>query len=76
MGTEAEILNEQRKTNKLLAILITRDLSRKEQILLLNQVGFKPADIANLIGTTPNTVSVAIAQNKKGKSSGRAKASK
>jgi len=35
----------------------------------LNAVGFKPKRIAELLGTTPNTVSVALHQIKKGKKS-------
>jgi DNA-binding CsgD family transcriptional regulator len=65
MNPYLELLAEQQKTNKLLAVLVTRDLSRTEQVLLLNNAGFKPSEIAGLIGTTPNTVSVTIAQNKR-----------
>lgn len=65
MDTYLELLIEQQKTNKLLATFVTRGLSRTEQILLLNQVGFKPSEIASLIGTTSNSVSVALTKNKK-----------
>lgn len=66
MDKYADMLNEQKKTNKLLALLVSRDLSSKsKQIALLSGAGFKPAEIAPLIGTTANAVSVAILKAKK-----------
>lgn len=69
MNSNSDLISEQKKTNKLLAILVLRDLgSKTEQINLLHETGFKPSEIAGLIGTTPNSVSVAINKlRKKGK---------
>jgi len=38
---------------------------QKEQIKMLNKLGFSPSLIALVIGTTPNTVRVALSQMKK-----------
>lgn len=66
MNPSTEFLNEQKKTNKLLALLVLRELnSRTEQILVLSEAGFRPSEIASLVGTTANSVSVAIAKSKK-----------
>lgn len=67
MDNNSQILQEQRKTNRLLSILVTKDLPRSEQILVLKNSGFKPSEIAELIGTTANTVSVTLAKSKKRK---------
>jgi len=47
--------------------MTTKGLSQVEKIDTLTKVGFTPAEIANLIGTTSNTVSVTINQLKKNK---------
>ena len=74
----AEILDELRRITKLLALLATKGESQKEQIRARANSGFAPKEIADLVGTTPNTVSVTLyAMKKKGKvGSTRAKASK
>lgn len=58
--TEEEILQELRRISKLLSLTVTRDLMQKEKIELLANVGFQPKEIADLIGTTPHTVSVTL----------------
>jgi DNA-directed RNA polymerase specialized sigma24 family protein len=55
---------------RLLTLLVTRGLplkeqTQKEQIKLLSSVGFKPREIADLLETTPNTVSVALSTARK-----------
>ena len=55
--------------------LTTRFESQKEKILFLKKVGMKPKEIAELIDSTPNAVSVAIFQSKKPKV-GKAKVEK
>ena len=49
---------------RVLAISVTNGLKQTEQIALLNRAGIPPKDIADLLGTTPNTVSVALAKRK------------
>lgn len=55
---------------RLLAIQIRHQFdSQGEAILELNRSGFGPGRIAELLGTTPNTVNQAIQKAKKKKSS-------
>jgi DNA-binding NarL/FixJ family response regulator len=44
----------------LLAIMTVRDMPQTDQIATLNRAGFAPREIANVLGTTPNTVRVAL----------------
>ena len=50
---------------RLLAVSITLDRNQKEQIKLLSNAGFKPNEMAKVIGTTANTVRVTLAQIRK-----------
>ena len=59
------ILNELRHIKKLLVLLCVKDLEQKKQIQMLKSAGFKPKEIAELIGTTANTVSVGLNKIKK-----------
>jgi hypothetical protein len=52
---------------KLLAVQIVGNKKGREAISLLAEFGFQPKDIAALIGTTPNTVRVALSEMKKRK---------
>jgi DNA-binding CsgD family transcriptional regulator len=60
-----ELLNEFIKLNKLLILLLTKDLSQNNKILFLSNSGFSPKDIGELLNTTRNTVSVTLNQLKK-----------
>ena len=61
-----ELLIEIKKMNKLLALNLTKDQPQNDKILTLSNAGFKPKEIADLIGTTSNTVRVALSRMKKG----------
>jgi DNA-binding NarL/FixJ family response regulator len=50
---------------KLIAIGIVNGKPQKEQIRLLSIAGMSPKEIADLIGTTPNTVNVALSSLRK-----------
>lgn len=52
----------------LLAVSVKRGSMQSTLIRDLGKVGFKPKRIAELLGTTPNTVRVALYQIKKSKS--------
>ena len=57
------------KLVNLLALLVVQERKQPEQIALLYRAGFRPTEIAALLGTTPNTVSVQLSiqkQEKKG----------
>ena len=45
---------------QLLAIMTVRDMPQTAQIATLNRVGFAPKEIASVLGTTSNTVRVAL----------------
>jgi transcriptional regulator len=51
----------------LLGLLLVRERKQTEQITLLNRAGFRPAEIAALLGTTRNTVSVELSIQKRAK---------
>jgi DNA-binding CsgD family transcriptional regulator len=70
-----DIASELRRISRLLTLLVTKDLSQKDKIALLSTAGLQPKEIADLIGTTPNTVSVTLVQMRKeqaGRRPGRA----
>ena len=48
-------------------LVATRGMKQGEQIALLSRAGFQPKDIAELIGTTSNTVNVALSNMRRGK---------
>jgi DNA-binding CsgD family transcriptional regulator len=51
---------------RLLALNLVKDLKiQKEKIIALSSFGFGPSEIAKLLGTTSNTVSVALSETKK-----------
>lgn len=56
---------------KLMVLLKTEDKNQSEMIWLLSSAGVQPKDIAEMLGTTSNTVRVALSvlrkQKKKGK---------
>lgn len=62
---EEEILQELRRISKLLALAATKDQSQRDRIALLSSIGFQPKEIADLLGTTPGTVSVTLSIMKK-----------
>lgn len=54
------ILQELQRITKLLVLIATKDQAQKDQIATLSSIGFQPKEIANLLGTTPGTVSVTL----------------
>ncbi len=63
------------KIVRILAVIATKGLRRREQIALLNQASLQPKDIADLLGTSSNTVRVELValRKKQGSKKGRAK---
>jgi len=54
------------------AISVTKGMKQNEQIALLNRAGLPPKEIADLLGTTGNTVNVALTNlRKSGKKKGK-----
>ena len=62
---KADILDEVRQIKRLLAAFVTSGLNQKDAVARLSSAGFAPKDIASLIGTTPNSVRVALSNLKK-----------
>lgn len=62
-----ETNNLLREIVALLSIQVKRGISQRDLILELNQAGLAPKRIAELLGTTSNTVSVSLNQLKKKK---------
>ncbi|MGP8173154.1 MAG: hypothetical protein ACLP7O_01245 [Terracidiphilus sp.] len=52
---------------RLLAIGLVNGKKQRDQIRLLSIAGLSPTEIAGLIGTTPNTVNVALSALRKDK---------
>lgn len=71
-NSSEELLQEVQKMVRLLSIVAVGDKKQKEQIKLLSKAGFQPKEIAELIGTTANTVRVALTNMKKQKNKKRA----
>jgi DNA-directed RNA polymerase specialized sigma24 family protein len=77
--TEGELLEPKqfdilmKKLDHLIALLVgiaIRNIKiQNEQILLLSSAGFKPSEIAEILGTTSNTIRVALSTKKKKRSS-------
>ena len=51
----------------LLGLLLVQERQQTEQIGLLGRAGFRPAEIAAMLGTTRNTVSVEMSNQRRGK---------
>ncbi len=50
---------------RLMAIALVNGRAQKEQIRLLSVAGMGPREIAELLGTTPNTVNVSLSMLRK-----------
>lgn len=59
------VLDELKKTNKLLGVLVTKGHTPGEKILMLAQVGLTPKEISETLGVSANLVSVTIYNDKK-----------
>ena len=59
---------------RLLGMFAVKGLSQREQISALSRAGFAPKDIAELLGTTANTVRVALVSIRKTERFGRGRA--
>ena len=64
-GNEDEILKELQYITKLLVEIATKDQIQTEKIRILSTAGFAPTAIASLVGTTRNTVNVALSAMRK-----------
>ena len=64
---DKELLETQKETVQLLAILVRRGALQSTIIQEMGSVGMSPKRIAELLDTSPNTVSVALHHARKNK---------
>lgn len=76
MTAEEEVSQQLRRIVRLLTVLATKGMSQKDQITVLASAGFQPKEIAELLNTTPNTVSVTLHSLRRGRTRARPKAQK
>lgn len=62
-----QLVIELRRISVLLALNLAKGQSQREQIYILARVGFQPKEIADILDTTANTVSVALSRSRKGR---------
>jgi len=78
MSTADEVASKLDVLIRLIAIGLCADKSQKEKIQILDSAGLPPKQIAEILGTTPNTVSVALVglrkERRKVPQAGKAKA--
>jgi len=60
LNSNLEMGNKLDRVLQLLAVMTVRDMPQTMQIATLNRAGFAPKEIANVLGTTANTVRVAL----------------
>ena len=77
MSTTDDVVAKLDVLIRLTAIGLCAGKSQKEKIQILDSAGLPPKQIAEMLGTTPNTVSVALVglrkERKKGAQVGKAK---
>lgn len=56
---------------RLLGIIAVRDLPQTQQISILSRTGFSPKEISEILGTTANTVRVALVSIRKAEKQGK-----
>jgi len=56
---------------KLLGVIAVKGLMQVQQIAVLSRVGFTPKEIADVLGTTANTVRVALVSIRKAEKQGK-----
>ena len=61
----AEVKSELEKTLKALLLISLESMKQKQQITTLDKAGFRPSEIAAMIGSTSNTVNVRLSEIRK-----------
>jgi DNA-binding NarL/FixJ family response regulator len=59
-NSNSEVEKKLDRVLQLLAVVAVRDMPQTMQIATLNRAGFAPREIADVLGTTANTVRVAL----------------
>jgi hypothetical protein len=71
MTDQSQLVQKLDEMIKLLAIIGRRGAKQSELIQELGELGFGPKRIAELVGTTPNVVSVTLFKNRRSSKSKR-----
>lgn len=64
-GQASGLTSFESKLLNLLALYLVNERQQGDQVSLLSRAGFRPSEIALLVGTTPNTVSVLLSKQKR-----------
>lgn len=64
-GNEKAVLEKLDQLVRLMSLSLVEGKKQADQIALLSKSGFQPKEIADLLGTTPNTVRVALSNMRK-----------
>lgn len=67
VSEEQRISIEIQRLSKVLALTAVKNLQQNEQISFLDAVGYPPIEIAEMVRTTPGTVSQTLYSMRKGK---------
>jgi DNA-directed RNA polymerase specialized sigma24 family protein len=70
-AVDQQMLEKLDQILRILVITATRGLKQREQIALLDGAGFTPKAIAELLGTSSNTVRVELVGLRKAKRTGK-----
>lgn len=73
-STEELMLGKLDLLLRVVTIGVTNGLKQRDQIVLLDRAGFQPKDIADLLGTTGNTVNKELSTMRKERASGSKRA--
>jgi len=60
LSTEEQILAQLDQIRRILVVIATKGAKQRDQIAILDQVGLPPKGIADLLGTSSNTVRVEL----------------
>ena len=63
--SEERIASALEKIAKLLALVALKGEKQRDQIATLSAIGYEPREMADILGTTRNTVSVALSNMRK-----------
>lgn len=67
---QGEDVDQLARIANLIALLLIKGENQADKVMTLSAAGYTPGEIASMLGTTPNAVSVAVYQaKKKGKKS-------
>lgn len=76
-GDDGTIIGDLRESRlleiavRLLGVIAVRDFPQTQQIAILSRAGFSPKEIGEVIGTTANTVRVALVGIRKAEKQGK-----